>query len=293
MDSATASATKQQVPRGNWEAKSLGGLSADAPAKDGSAPATAKEASLDHTVAKHGSILDSRMVVRTADMHVRVSDVEKAERAVNRIVLQHGGYVQTATSSDLASDHPSMAITLRVPVGYFDDIVSGFESLGVRTSKSITSQDVTEQVVDMDARMKTLLTEEETFRGILRNTQDMSTIITLQDKLTELRSTIESIAAQRKSLAKQASFSTITLTLDQSATINPAPKDPNWIAEAWGESTGSFSGILRSLATAGIWLTVFSPVWLPLLFFALRGARQVRKRYGNIPSPSEEFPRAA
>jgi hypothetical protein len=219
------------------------------------------------------SLMQDRMVIRTAEMTVRVASVEKAELAVNRIVASHGGYINDATSSDLASDHPVMTITMRVPVESFDKIMSGIEALGVRLSKSIRAKDVTEEVVDLDARMKTMAIQEETFRGLLKNARDLDSVISLQDKLAVIRSEIESLLAQRTSLAKQASFSTITLTLEQAAVGAGPPSDPNWLAQAWGESSSSMGAFIRSFTVFLIWAIVFSPVWIPLGLVGLKVAR--------------------
>lgn len=223
------------------------------------------------------SLMDERMVIRTANISVRVDDVERAEQSVNRIVRQHGGYVTEAQSSNLSSDYPSMTITMRVPVESFEDILSGLEGLGTRLNKGVSSKDVTEEVVDLDARMKTMAIQEETYRGLLRGARDMGTIMSLQDKLAEIRSTIESLQAQRTSLAKQAAYSTITMTLEQAAVGNAPPKDPNWLAQTWGESTTSMGAFTRTVVVGLVWLLVYSPVWLLLGFVALR-VRKLRSQ---------------
>ena len=223
------------------------------------------------------SLMKDRMVIRSANLTVRVDNVEKAEQAVNRIVERQGGYVTQAQSSDLASEYPSMTITMRVPVGKFAEILSGIEGLGVRLSKGISSEDVTEQVVDLEARLRTMGVQEETFRGLLRQSRDLNSIMSLEEKLTSIRSEIESLQAQRNSLAKQAAFSTITLTLEQAATGMAPAKDPNWLAESWGQATSAMGGLGRILAVIGIWVLVFSPVLVPLAFFGTRLSRLARK----------------
>ncbi|CAN5469680.1 DUF4349 domain-containing protein [soil metagenome] len=260
MDSASAGTGVESA-----KASADSTLSGNAPPPSASARVASNETQ---------SIISNRKVIRTATISVRVDDIEKAEKVVNQSVNKVGGFVDNATSSDLASDNPKMDIRVRIPVAQFDNIISGFEKLGVRLGKSISSQDVTEQVVDMDARLKSMVAEEDSIRAMLKNAHDMNSVIALQDKLVEIRSAIESLAGQRKSLASQAAFSTITLTLQQSATINAAPKDPNWLTQAWGESTGSLGGVARGLAVLFVWLATFSPIWLPILWLVIRARRR-------------------
>ena len=219
------------------------------------------------------SVISNRMVIRTADLSLRVDNVEKAEKEVQRIVTGIGGYVDNASSSDLDSDHPTLNLSMRVPSQAFDVSMSKLEALGVRTSKSISSQDVTEQVVDLDARIKSMLAQEETFRGMLKRATRLDDVINLQQQLTDLRGQIESMLGQRASLAKQASLSTISLTLTQGAVLRQEPKDPNWLAQTWAESTNQMGGLLRSLAALGIWFAVFSPLWVPALWMLVRAIK--------------------
>ncbi len=229
------------------------------------------------------SLMDDRMVIRTAELTVSVDSVEKAEGSVNRIVRSFGGYVTDAQSSDLVSDAPIMHMTMRVPVGAFEQIMSGIEGLGIRLSKGITSEDVTEQVVDLDARVKTMSIQENTFRALLKDARSLDSVMRLQEKLTGIRSEIESLQAQRTSLAKQAAFSTITLTLEQSAIGNAPAKDPNWLTQAWGEATTSMGAFSRTVTVFLVWLMVFSPVWIVLAFAGMRLKRAMVKEVKAEP----------
>jgi hypothetical protein len=260
-----------------------GTASADSPAGVPEAPMEAKASrNMATSVGKSGdvqlasqqkSVISNRMVIRTAELALRVDNVEKTEREVQRIVTDIGGYVDNASSSDLDSDHPILSLSMRVPSQSFDEAMTKIEGLGVRTSKSITSQDVTEQVVDLDARIKSMLAQEETFRGMLRKATRMEDVINLQQQLTNLRGEIESMLGQRASLAKQASLSTISLTLQQGAVIHQQPKDPNWLGQTWAESTNEMGGLLRTLASLCIWFAVFSPLWVPVLWLVMRAIK--------------------
>jgi len=227
--------------------------------------------------------IQQRMVIRRAEVALRVDSVEKAEKSVGRIVGDLGGYVDSATSTDLASAKPQLSMTLRVPVEGFDVALEQFEKLGVRLSKSVASEDVTGQVVDLDARLKTLRAQEETYRGILRGQRELSSVIELQDKLTAVRGEIESMAAQRKALAGLASLSTVTVKLEQNAVAHSVPQDPNWLAQIWGESTTSLMGAVRVLASLLVWIVVFSPLWVPFVWIVRRALRSSVVNGSSVP----------
>lgn len=265
-----------------------GSVAADAPqvAQSGAVAANLKESAGSAAVQPRTvSMVTQRSIIRKAELSVRVESVEKAEKAVDKMVNGFGGYVDSAESTDLASDKPSITLTLRVPVGSFDTALDQFEKLGVRLAKTISSEDVTGQLVDLDARLKTLSATEETYRGLLRDTHQLEHVIELQDKLTEVRSQIESMAAQRKALGGLAALSTIALRLEQSAVPAQAPRDPNWLAQTWGESTSRLGEMLRSLASVGIWLAVFSPIWLPLLWLGRKSYVAAKAAAVSTPVP--------
>lgn len=218
-----------------------------------------------------------RQVIRRAEVAVRVPNVEKAEREVNRIVLGWQGYVESANSSDLDTANPVLTMAIRVPVDRFDEGIAKLESLGVRLRKVVSSEDVTGQIVDLDARLSTLRAQEETYRGLLKRSSNLESVISLQDKLTEVRGTIESMSAQRKTLGSLASLSSISLRLEQDAVAHGVSKDPNWMAQTWGESTTALGGAVRVVVTIAMYLAVFSPIWLPIVWFIWRSTRPVRK----------------
>jgi hypothetical protein len=223
-----------------------------------------------------------REVIRRAELAVRVPDVEKAEREVNRQVESWQGYVESASSTDLATDRPSLTMALRVPVGRFEECIAKLEGLGVRLSKTVSSEDVTAQIVDFDARLQTLRAQEETYRNLLRRAGNLDNVVTLQDKLTEVRSTIESMAAQRKAMAGLAALSTVSLRLEQDAIPHAPAQDPNWMAQTWGEATTTLSHVVRTLANLGVYLLVFSPFWIP---FALLFRKMLRPSRPAVPPP--------
>lgn len=204
----------------------------------------------------------TRSVIRKADLTLMVDHLDDSERSVKALIARIGGYVENASGWDLASITPSMKIMARVPEPSFEGALTDLERLGQRTAKSITAEDVTEQIVDMDARLKTMLTQEEVYRGMLRKVNTIGDATHMQDTLMKLREDIESMTAQRKSLATQAAMSTIEVTLTQKANAAAASSDPNWVSDAWNSAVSAATAAFHLLAVVGIWLAVFSPIWL-------------------------------
>ncbi len=220
------------------------------------------------------------MIVKNADLTIRVSKISDAEKSVGRIAVVLGGVVEATQSADLAGPSPTMSITLRVPVTRFDDTLTRVEELGTRLSKTISTDDVTTQAVDMDARLKSLRVQEEAYRAILGGARKIPDVLEVQERLTGVRTEIEQIVAQRRDLGDQAARSKVVVNLTQAAlpqSAAPAPTD--WASQAWGEATGTLRSYGRSLASFGIWTAAMIPIWLPIGLIALFAYRRTRRGF--------------
>lgn len=206
-----------------------------------------------------------RQVIRTAQLELRVPKVDQAERKVERIAASFGGYVENSTSSELSTEKPTMQLTVRVPSARFSAFIEGMEGLGVRLSKSQGTDDVTGQLVDLDARLRTLSAQEEALRQLLRASRRLADMIELHDRLSQVRNEIEQIAGQKKSVSSAAAMSSVTVSLTQDAIPHAKAPDPHWLPQVWAESTSQFGQLVRVCASALVYAGVFSPFWIPIL----------------------------
>jgi hypothetical protein len=245
----------------------------NSPSEQAGRPANAHLASMPATPAP-------RMIVKNADLTVRVSKISEAEKSVGQIAVVLGGAVEATQSADLAGPSPSMSITIRVPVTRFDDTLTRLEALGTRLSKSITTEDVTTQAVDMDARLKSLRVQEDAYRAILGGARKIPDVLDVQERLTGVRTEIEQIVAQRRDLGDHAARSRVVVNLTQAVTpLSAAPAPADWASQTWGDATGSLRAFGRSLASFGMWLAAFVPVWLPVGLVVLFAFRRTRKGF--------------
>ena len=240
--------------------------------------------SLDRPIA-----LQHRDVIRTVDLKVRVPNTEKAEQQISRSVTQAGGFVESEEGTNLSGQSPTMAMHVKVPAGSLDTIITGIEHLGVRLEKSIKSSDVTAQLIDQDARIKTMLAQEDSLRAMLRQTSNLENSMSIQQRLAELRGQIESIQSQRKELSDQAALSTLNVTLEQDAvTAAPPSSDPNWFSQSWAQASSAGIAVGRGLVIFSLWLLVFSPVAVVIYAIGSRIRKSIKPPMvrPNAPDPT-------
>lgn len=210
-----------------------------------------------------------RAVVRQARLSVEVENLEKSEAAMKASVREHGGYIADEDSDNLASEEPSLHLRIRIPEPSFEQVLTGFEALGRRTQKSIAASDITEDVLDAEAQIKSLEQRR-------RDSQSADW----------LKSEIQAAQNRRSELAVRASMSTIDLTLQQKANVHfSAAANTSWGADTWNAATASSMGAFRLLGAALIWLLVYSPIWGLAAMIGLGAARLLRRAFERRAQP--------
>ena len=217
------------------------------------------------------------MLIRTADLRVRVEDVAKAHEEVARIARAAHGYIaETIFNSE--NGPASASVTLRVPGLGLDSAVDRIAALGKLLSKQIGAQEVTEEYVDLTSRKRNLEREEQRLLELLQRAGKMRDLLEVESTLARVRGDIERISGRMRYLENRVSLSTIRVQLD-----GPQPR-VNVGGPVWSASDVSRSAVRslidtgRGLATIGIWLGVYSPVWVPIALFLVWLVRRTSPR---------------
>lgn len=217
------------------------------------------------------------LLIRTGDLTVQVGNVKAAVPVATTLTKSLGGYVESSSSASDENNVPQAQMTLRVPEPKFDQAMTRLRSLGVVKSESVTGQDVTAQVADVEARVKVLRTSEQSYIAMLAKARKVDDALSIRDRLDDVRQQIESMTAQAKTLRNQATYSTITLALtEKQQTPKPAPQ-PRWFDTAWSSATERASGLGKWLAEVGMNLVLLAPAWVPIVGLAWWLGRRKRR----------------
>lgn len=156
------------------------------------------------------SVLDSRKIIRNAYLRIEAQDVVNALNTATRLSEQVGGYVVTARTWR-AGDLPYATLSFAVPVDRFEEALSQTRSLGEVQDENVTSQDVTGQFVDLEARIGNLEATAERIRGFLDETKNVAEALNVNRELSAIESELEVLKGQRNTLSQQTSFSTVNI----------------------------------------------------------------------------------
>jgi len=184
------------------DVESIGGYAMAAPA----APAQSARAPSDQ----------NRMLIWTASLTLEVGNVSNAAAAAVQMTKAAGGYIEREWSSD-----HSMSLTLRVPAKTLHATVERLEDLGEVTYRNVSSQDVTAEFVDTDARLKNMVVLRDRLRVLLDKATEVKDILSIETELGRIQGDIESMEARLRSLKGQVDLSEITVTFERKRILGP------------------------------------------------------------------------
>lgn len=204
-----------------------------------------------------------RFQIKTASLSIEVEDVPNAQQEAESIAKAVNGRVQSSQKSDDEGQLASAELTFRVPVASFETAVNRLRKLGRVLNDSLSGEDVTAQVADTEARLKVMKAEEDQYVELLKATKKIGEVLSVKERLSDVRQEIESLEATRKALRAQAAESTIHLSLTEKPTPDRPRQDPNWSDDAWSRAVSGLNSVGRALGRAAVYLFVFSPIWIP------------------------------
>ena len=224
-----------------------------------------------------------RRIIQTATIDLVVKDIEVVRPEVEKIVAEFKGYIAKSDVTGQSGRLRSATWTLKIPVGDYRAAVGRIVALGQAMRNSSDSQDVTEEFVDLQGRVKNLKVEEEALNRLVKEAAvRLEDIFKIREQIKIVRGEIERAEGRVKYLGTMASLSTITLQAKEE--VPYAPESPV-AAASFGEQIDSrFAYSWGSLVAAGKSLTLFLVSVAPWLPFWLVGgylAYRVLRRAGR------------
>ncbi|MFF2124656.1 DUF4349 domain-containing protein [Streptomyces olivochromogenes] len=218
-------------------------------------------------------------IIRTASLTLQVKDVPKALDSARTAAVDAGGYVGNETTTRDGGGRERTRAVLRVPTDHYDAVLSSLEGTGKVVERTAKAEDVTDQVVDVESRVKSQRVSVARVRELMDQATKLSDVVALEGELSTRESDLDALLAQQASLKDRTSLATITLSLSETPLKAAAKKsDTPGFVDALTGGWDAFVTMLR-------WIAVVFGVVLPFLLSAglllalwLRLARTGRPR---------------
>ncbi|MEG4046986.1 DUF4349 domain-containing protein [Microcoleus sp. Pol17_C1] len=231
-------------------------------------------------------------LIKKAELSVVVKSIDASTKSVTNIVEKQQGDIlgfQNQKPPD-SSVRQTASVEIRVPQERLETTLEALAKLGTVENRSLTAEDVTDQLVDSEARLRNLRKSEEMVLKIMERSGSVGDVLKAAQELSNIRESIERIDAQLKSLRNQVAYSTISLTLEAavSAQQTQEPSLGLRVQETWGKATHSVGELTLGLFSLGIWLLAYSP-YLLLIAAAVYGFNRFKKQH-SVPTIQEPKP---
>jgi len=225
-----------------------------------------------------------RKVIMTARLEITTTDLPSIEQKVLQVVSDYGGHVQRSFFNNREGNQ-YWEFTLRIPTDSFDNSILDISALGTVMSSSTNGQDVTEEYLDLDARLRVLQQEEARLLELLSKAANIDDYLKVESHLSRVRIEIEQATGRLKYLNNRIDLATIELSIKPTqGTVEPELKGFAGLARqikvAFRQGINGvvalISGMLVFIATLLPFAVVIVPL-LGLVIVLLRRLRNNRK----------------
>lgn len=241
-----------------------------------------------------------RKLIKTADLQLETKKFDKSISSLEKSVSSFGGYIESnhinGTSivdkynENNTEQYPSRnaSYTLRIPTTKLDAFLNNLNNIGNVISKTISTEDISNQYIDTEARVKSLKIQEERLLTLLKKSGSLKDIIEIEKQLAEVRYEIESLTTTLKSYDSLVNYSTINLSINEVSTITdttPPKTVADRIAVTFKHNIDSITNGLKNSTVFLIGNSLIIIIWLVIIAVGYILTRKVLKKYQdtNIP----------
>ena len=234
-------------------------------------------------------------IIYSANLQAQTTDFDAAIATLDKQIASFGGFIERSDirGDTLYNNDGTTSVinrwayyTIRVPAAKFEDFLHQTEGIGNVTSVSRYAENVTSQYTDYEARLSSLRTQEERLLAMLEKSEDVDSLIALEQRLADVRYELESIERNLRNLDLQISYSTVNLNLEEVEIYTPTvsvqrtfgEKLSDAFSDGWKSFTRSLQYFCLGLASSLPGLVLFVLIVAVLILIVRKIIRKVRAR---------------
>lgn len=223
----------------------------------------------------------NRMIIHTAQLDIRVKDFEKTQINIENKVADYDGYVVESSVYRESDDDISGQMVVRVPEEHFQAFLTDAEEAAVDVlSREVSGQDVTEEYVDLESRLKSKQVVEERLLEFMDEAEKTEDLLKISDDLSTVQEDIEVIAGKMEYLENQSDYATVEIVLHEDLITVPDIDKGNF--NTWEKTKKQFADSVNGLLKIGSGFIVFVignlPIIMPLFIIGAIVYFVIRRR---------------
>ena len=222
------------------------------------------------------------IIARIAGLMLTTREFDKTRTALEEILKRYSGYLGDLQVSAPADAGRTLTATLRIPAQQLDAAMAELKRLGRVENESQGGEEVTQQYVDLEARLANGKHTEQRLTEILRQrTGKLQDVLKVELEIDRVRGEIEQMQAEKKALSKRVAFATLNMTLQEEyhARLQAAP--PSTGSRFRNAAIDGYNTVIEGLINIGLFLLSAGPsllLWAAILFFPARWTwKRIRK----------------
>lgn len=213
------------------------------------------------------------MIVRTAELALTTSDFDQARTRLEEVLKRHKGYLGELNVTGATGAARTLTATLRVPAEQLDATIAEVKNLGHVDSETQNGEEVTQQYVDLQARLLNARNSEQRLTQILQRTGKLSDVLAVEEQIERVRENIERMEAEKKELTKQVAFSTLNMKVaeDYKERVHVVPDSTS--TRLRNAAVEGYELMVAGLINVLLFLEAWGPsllLWGAILFFPAR-----------------------
>lgn len=212
-----------------------------------------------------------RKLIKNVNMNVETQEFDQLMSNLENRIKELGGYIQNmesyngskyGNSSYYRNSRRNASLTIRIPQQKLDEFVGSVSDLANVVNRSESVNDVTLQYVDMQSHKESLLVEQKRLLELLDRAENLEDIITLENRLTNVRYQIESMESSLRTFDDQVDYSTVYLKIDEVEIYTPVVVEEK---NAWQRMSEGFMDSLVSVKDGFVEFFIWFIVNIPYL----------------------------
>lgn len=242
-----------------------GGQAADK-STTAAAGAASQPAAASSPEAGAAAALSSQKIIERLSYQIESTQFDSSVSRINALCTQLGGYMQTSSIGGVGlrtqGSMRSASFTLRIPQEKLAQFKGSAGSIGNVLNYSSSSENISEQYYDTEARLKSLRTEQERLLDLMKKSGSLTDLVALEKALADVNYQIEQLTGTLRQYDSLISFSTVSIQLNEVVKQTELEKEP---VTLWGRIAQQFRSSLRALGSFGEGLLVFLLGGAPIL----------------------------
>ncbi len=229
-------------------------------------------------------VVVERKIIRNADLELEAAAPAEAQTRITSIAESNGGFVieSNQSSSDVkTTTRDTVSMTIRVPAEKFNESLDAIRKTATRTiAETVKGQDVTEEFIDIEARLKSQKALEAQFLEIMKRSNSVAEALSIQREIADVRGEIEKVEGRKQFLQNQSSLSTIKIKIQSPAAFAANSSGFFYqIGQSFNRGFDTALGFILVLITLVVALLPFLvfivlPIYLVVRYFLKKNRRQ-------------------